>query len=364
VIGHSYGCILAQQYAASEQATKIEKLLLIAPPSNHLFTHSSPLKAYKKYESAVKNIREQIIDKVYGIPELERFDKEEIKVKLLGDEGIYQTIEKNFGSERFIIDSYDELEGGVLEDFGLAGLRLDFFQALRELRNKGWSPIGTPPGRESIERIGRKIGNGLKQFGNRQSNVSKTVRSESETESLYRVFYVIGAYDGTNRRFLKAWLAGGKKDFKADLARTGGKAHVAKRVNKHIEKVGINRADVKSIIPWNPAEYRHGRPTLILNGDADVVTAAGQAEHYFNFGLIGYRILVTFRGVGHDVDLPATNPPSPILDDACQRGDVDPVDCLVASFVELPPKSFFSEAKVLFGALEQEGGRRATIAAA
>src|SRR5438034_5560950 len=171
----------------------------------------------------------------------------------------------------------------------------------------------------------------------------------SETESLYRVFYVIGAYDGTNRRFLKAWLAGGKKDFKAALARTGGKAHVAKRVNKHIEKVGINRADVKSIIPWNPAEYRHGRPTLILNGDADVVTAAGQAEHYFNFGLIGYRILVTFRGVGHDVDLPATNPPSPILDDACQRGDVDPVDCLVASFVELPPKSFFSEATVLFG---------------
>jgi pimeloyl-ACP methyl ester carboxylesterase len=364
VVGHSYGCILAQQYAASEHGTKIEKLILIAPTSNHLFTHSEPLEAYGKYQRAVKNIRTEIIDKVYGIPELERFDKEEIKTKLLGDGGIYDTIEKNFSSERFVINAYDELrERGRLEEFGLAGFRLNFFQALRDLRNKGWSPILTSAGRTMLEEIGRNIDDGLKQRGNGQANVANQVRSESESENLYRVFYVIGAYDGTNKRFLKEWLAGGKKDFRAALARTGGEAHVAKGVNKHIGKVGINRADVKSILPWDPARYQHGRPTLVLDGGADVVTAAGQAEHYFNFALTGYRVLVTFPGVGHDVDLPLVNPQSPILDDACRRGDVDAIDCLVASFTLLAPKFFFSEAKKLFGALEQEGKRSVVTAA-
>jgi pimeloyl-ACP methyl ester carboxylesterase len=365
VIGHSYGCILAQQYAASEHGTKIEKLVLIAPPSNHLFTQSGPLEAYGEYQRAVKNIRTEIIDKVYGIPELERFDKEEIKAQLLGDGGIYDTIEKNFGSERFVIDAYDELrESGVLEDFGLAGLRLDFFEALRDLRNKGWSPLRTP-GREgdSLKESGRKIGNGLKQRGNGQANVANQVRSESESENLYRVFYVIGTYDGTNKRFLKEWLARGKKDFRAALARTGGKAHVANGVNKHIGKVGVNRASIKSILPWDPARYHHNRPTLVLDGGADVVTAAHQAEHYFNFALTGYRVLVTFPGVGHDFDLPHVNPQSPILDDACQRGDVDAIDCVVASFTLLAPKFFFSEAKKLFGALEQEGKRSIITAA-
>jgi hypothetical protein len=323
------------------------------------------LKAYREYQRAVKNIRTQIIDKVYGVPELETFDKEEIKAQLLGDGGIYDTIEKNFGSERFVIEAYEELsEKGVLEDFELAGLRLDFFQALRDLRNKGWSPIlRFSDKRESLVKNGRIIGNGLKQRGNGQANVANRVRSESETENLYRVFYVIGTYDGTNKRFLKEWLARGKKDFRAALARTGGKAHVAKGVNKHIDKVGINRANVKSILPWDPARYQHDRPTLVLDGGADVVTAAHQAEHYFNFGLTGYRVLVTFPGVGHDVDLPVVNPQSQILDDACQRGDVDPIDCVVASFTVLDSKFFFSEAKKLFGALEQEGKRSIITAA-
>ena len=115
VIGYSYGAVLAQQYTKKYPAA-VNKLVLIGPISLDKFKPETAEQAYDEYEREVKEIRVSIINKIY---DLEIFSKElkisdknkgDIKKKLFDDpEGIFDKIEKNFGSEQTVIDNYDIL---------------------------------------------------------------------------------------------------------------------------------------------------------------------------------------------------------------------------------------------------------------
>ena len=88
------------------------------------------------------------------------------------------------------------------------------------------------------------------------------------------------------------------------MKKIGGEAQVNEKeaVNKWLDKLRIPHGT--KIVPWDPAKYPHGVPTLVLKGGADPVTAAGQAEHIFDNALTGPRTLFVFPAVGHDISLP------------------------------------------------------------
>jgi len=75
-------------------------------------------------------------------------------------------------------------------------------------------------------------------------------------------------------------------------------------MQKQAAKLGTLRSE--KICPWDPASYSHAKPTLILTGDADAVTAGGQARYFFETGLAAeQRVLIEFPGAGHSMLLQA-----------------------------------------------------------
>jgi len=58
------------------------------------------------------------------------------------------------------------------------------------------------------------------------------------------------------------------------------------------------------IKPWDPADFKHRVPTLILKGGADPINDLGEAEHFYNQGLKAEGALIEFPGIGHSMALP------------------------------------------------------------
>ena len=309
IIGYSYGTVLAQQYT-HKYPKRVGKLVLVAPLSMHQFASSGT--AYEEYFQDVQRIRGEVLDKLYGRLEvfksIERGTRIAILNQLFGnstDPGVFKRIEDAFGSEQFVIDAYCALrESNLLSKYGVGNYSRRFFEKLRELRKIGWQmPIGTGV-RESQVEMMKVITLGLqprltKELGELEP---ESDCPEFDGQESHRVYYVMGAYDGLNRRFLREWFAAGKLGNLSALRSSGGLAHLEMAINKPLEKVGIE--DNHLIKPWDPANYPHDRPTLILKGGADPVTAWGQAERYYSHGLNGPRTLIEFEGVGHDFYLP------------------------------------------------------------
>jgi pimeloyl-ACP methyl ester carboxylesterase len=357
IVGYSYGAVLAQRYAASEHEDKVAKLVLIGPISLDKFeSPADPIKALEAHENKVQEIRRQIVQKVY---ELEQFgdltqaDKQKIMTELFGthDErrgraeaddrktlGIFRTIERKFGIDQIVIENYGELkERGVLEHFGLLHSR-EFFESLRKLHLYGWQPLKDPePVGEFLEKIGKVIAQelGIGPRVESRRRRQRTERPRSNTPRSLRAFEVIGVYDGINRRFVGEWLAGGRKDFRGAIARSAGQAQAEFWVNKQIQRIGIFDQDIASIAPWNPARHRHSRPTLILKGGADPVTAGTQTEHYLKHAINTKKVvLLSFEGVGHEFILPAIDVNSRIVNRVFQGESIDTLDCIVSAFIE------------------------------
>ena len=135
----------------------------------------------------------------------------------------------------------------------------------------------------------------------------ETERSHNRSLRARSVFSV---FDGLNR-----WIFGMMKRhqrLKEDTCFMGedlrGVANGDLKTNlvmqEEAAKLGL--AKYEKICPWDPELYRHQVPTLILAGDADSVTAGGQAEHFYNCGLTpGERVYIEFPGVGHNMVLQA-----------------------------------------------------------
>ena len=96
----------------------------------------------------------------------------------------------------------------------------------------------------------------------------------------------------------------GRMDLRQIMRSTGGTANTKRKVpiNEWLEKIHIEKNEV---IEPGIRQNTHMRvPTLILDGSADPVTAAGQAEYIFKNALSGHRTLIEFPDVGHDLELP------------------------------------------------------------
>jgi hypothetical protein len=114
--------------------------------------------------------------------------------------------------------------------------------------------------------------------------------------------YVYGVYDGVAR-----WISvmmGEKgcftgKDLNSFANHSGDNKTFGRDQAK---KIGI--VEEEQICPWNPADFRHEVPTLLMKGRRDAVVAGCQTEDFFTNGLKdGRRILLEFRGLGHDMSV-------------------------------------------------------------
>jgi pimeloyl-ACP methyl ester carboxylesterase len=308
IIAWSYGTVLAQQYA-HYYSSKVEKLILLAPLSRHMFNSSA--NAFDEFNEDVRLIHRKSLERILGAKDphfeeqlaLKDGDKEKIVKKIFGDQndpmdkGIFGKTENAFGSIQFVVDEYHNLSRrGILKDYGIDMYGRNFFRKLRQLRLIGSSFLAKQTRADELE-IGKEI----------RDEILDKKRAIDDSLDLHvqrsdRVFYTVGALDGINPRFLKEWLARGRKNLRAALNRSGGEAHIRSGINSGLKKVNIgNREKVK---PWDPAKYRHNVATLILKGEADPVTTGGQAEHLFRNALSGPRTLIEFPGIGHNFRLP------------------------------------------------------------
>src|SRR5262249_6455834 len=132
------------------------------------------------------------------------------------------------------------------------------------------------------------------------------LRSES-VDSSFRAWAVFGIYDGIARWISQLLEREGRTDADGcftdsalqDIA--NGSSLSDRTVFQGIAKK-IGRSSEDKICPWKPARYRHEVETLILTGDADPVTAGGQAMDFYRDGLTpGKRAMIVFPKTGHEM---------------------------------------------------------------
>jgi pimeloyl-ACP methyl ester carboxylesterase len=328
IIAWSYGTVLAQQYTFAHQ-DKVDKLILFGPLSRH-----NVASAGRQFRDQAQNILRDTLEKIYNNPvryddkipdarqkefsDLTKDQKEKIFSSLFGgtdergvfDPGVIARTESAFGSINFVIDRYSDLQKkGELHRYNLHQFSCGFFAQLYRLRFFGW--IGNQTAINEQVAIGAKIRDEIIH----PMKVGKDDCSKAEPSSA-RVSYAMGTLDGINIRFLREWLANGRRDVRDALRKSAGDAHVKRGVNEYVEKLGIGDDDMIGPSPdalgsptkteWDPANYKHGRPTLILKGEADPVTVGDQAEYFHSEALLGPRILIPFPGIGHEFALPET----------------------------------------------------------
>ena len=312
IIGWSYGTVLAQQYAASKYRDKVGKMILMAPRSNEREDLSETAHAVRRetlkkiYESPafepINKEKNEILDEVFG-PETNK--DADANVREASNErvasgtrgGILGEIEEAFGSDKYVIDEYCDLKtNGELKN-GLDRYSLNFFKSLRDLRVFGWKSFpGENNARGDQERIGKviavEINSGLISMLGEQKDEDECIE---HAQGYQRTLYAMQLNDGM-------------------LSKPGNKA----KLNKFIYKLDIDNAE--NMQPWDPAACGQDLPgcmpivpTLILKGEADPVTAGGQAEYVFSRLLRGPRTLLRFPGIGHGFNLPQIEIDTPFL---------------------------------------------------
>ena len=327
IIAWSYGTVLAQQYTFAHQSS-VDKLILFGPLSRH-----NVAAAGRQLRDQTQNILRDNLEKIYSPPaiydqktpdgrqkefsDLTEEQKKQIFYTLFGgtdergvfDPGVIERTEGAFGSINFVIDRYGDLrDKGELHRYNLQQFSCSFFEKLYQLRLVGW--IGNAEAISAQKNIGAKIRDEILY-----PNIVGKEDCSNAVASSARVFYAMGTLDGIDIRFLREWFANGRTDVRDALRRSAGDAHVKRGVNEYVEKLGIgddemSESSVDGLPPqkteWDPAKYKHRRPTLILKGEADPVTVGNQAEYFHSDALLGPRMLIPFPGIGHAFQLPET----------------------------------------------------------
>jgi pimeloyl-ACP methyl ester carboxylesterase len=332
IIGHSYGTVLAQQYA-HKHGEYVEKLVLSAPFSRH--------------HSTKETVQFNSLKKIYDA-EFFKFLKElktsvdvadVINLVATRAQEVSDRAEEEFGSVHFLAEIYGRLLTKDDEATRFISLlkekRLDyslaFFKALRRLRQIGWLPHDEDLAKGSNENVDtvQQLAALLiaKEILEKESDSYSIVqlnkwleyllRRSSDSELLEnltaqvmnaemyfkaghvntpRVFYVVSIYDGLNETILKKVRA--EADVKGAILSLGGNQS---GMNESLCRIAVENDAIKG---WNPKQHIHEVPTLILKGGADPVTQGGQADYVFREALCGKRVLIEFPGVGHSMSLP------------------------------------------------------------
>jgi pimeloyl-ACP methyl ester carboxylesterase len=312
VIGWSFGTILAQRYAHFYR-NSVRKLVLISPLSRHRFADSE--KAFEEYYNEMLDIYRQTLAKIY------KSDKEELQNefgdmkpdeinyildRLFGADSELKQTEEAFGSIQTIIDLYSKLPKAKFPKSQKRSQ--NFYRSLRDLRFCGSNSIDDSA---VIYEAQRLIGKTLRdevlgrnvQTPERRGQDSDSASISGLGQNSHRAYYSFGVQDGINWVFMREHVKGAS--VRNAIHAIGGLAQLnpdgTEVLNEWLEKVGIDAGEV--VRPWDPKRYWNDVPSLILNGGADPVTAAGQAERYYHPDPPGATTLIIFPGIGHNISL-------------------------------------------------------------
>lgn len=361
IYAHSWGTVIAQRYAArygkpKDASPKVRSLILSGPVDRHrtdtraartrmtvdnlkaIFTYYRTQSSANCRCASSSYLQPLVMD--FSDPQITIFDTrlgpsdnfcflptdaaDKISRQL---EKLLSEIDENYGSADFIVDNYAQLKKDDRRFQAAFGkFPIEFFAAVRYLQMSGapekdalvfvadsrnrinaalviayyLSP--DQPSRCSLKR-------GL--FGGTAADCEYCERFKAARGELRlrlggresrRGSYVFGVYDGVARWISvmmneKGCFTG--KDLKQFVNQSGD----AKKFGRdQAKKIGI--VENEKICPWNPADYRHEVPTLLIKGSRDTVVAGCQGEDFLINGLKdGSRVLLEFRGLGHDVSV-------------------------------------------------------------
>jgi pimeloyl-ACP methyl ester carboxylesterase len=317
IVAWSFGAVIAQEYA--EKIPKsVRKLVLISPISRHKFCEKKDV--YEDYYRAMLKIYRRALDEIYTsksevlqneFGDLTSRKRKRILDALFGSEtdpeeiGILKRTEEAFGSISFVIDAYAEIGESEFKNFRLRKYSQTFYAMLRDLRFYGVNSTDGGGIREKQRLIGKVLRDEI--LNGELSVIDRATQLDRYSQGSQRAYYSYGVRDGINWMFLRQHRSRGVSANEAVTA-VGGQAFVGDPASqvygKWLSKVTLEPG--ASIPPWDPADHHHSVPTLILDGQADPVTADGQAMRFFVAGLKGPRTLIRFPGVGHQISIGGT----------------------------------------------------------
>jgi pimeloyl-ACP methyl ester carboxylesterase len=314
VIGHSYGAVVAHEYARNH-GEHVEKVVLSAPivPASLSRPEVSPKKKFATGIPAGQTF--ETLSRIYNRKDFGFLDNDSI-VRFVADRDVRKylvdavralaaSVKGQQLSLTSVINNYSDLQQVLTGDLDYGAA---FFGALRRLGHVGWlaldipyaRPLRTPKVDDTQVECGLVIAKAilLKKFKfslesilNDQRLKDKLTDGENlltQQSSLRtdRSYYLISYNDGLYGRFREN--------------------HIKKGILATDPSIPAFGPQPKEAEPWNNEgeDWTHGTPTLILKGSADPVTEQGEAEYYFNEALTGERVLVEFLGVGHSMALP------------------------------------------------------------
>jgi pimeloyl-ACP methyl ester carboxylesterase len=361
IYAHSWGTVVAQRYAArfgrpKGAPPKVMSLVLSGPVDRHradtqgarsrmivenlkmIFDYyRSPAAAHCQCESSTF-LRTLVTD--FSTPQISPRDnrleptdnfcfmKSDVADNVLKRlEKVISEIDENYGSADLIVDNFDRLEQDKEFNQRFQKLPVEFFAAVRYLQMSG-APVndGLVFVADSRNRINAAllIAHYLTAADGNRCSPKEVLFQAAAAECDYcarlkvaiqeqrasiggrgeslRASYVFGIYDGVTR-----WapqMMGEKGCFSGrDLAKFADGSGSDKRFGRdQVTRVGIVAEE--KICPWNPADYRHEVPALLLKGSRDAVVAGCQAEDFYQNGVgKGRAVLLEFRGLGHDLSV-------------------------------------------------------------
>jgi pimeloyl-ACP methyl ester carboxylesterase len=339
--GESHGAVIAQRYAYKYGTAGVKKLVLVAPPSRSLESHTHRRSLMiTNLEAIIRNHTGRApqngsnkppnhneTDSICDLSFVTDQRIEEIKSKL---NQVLENLDRRYASMSFAMENYAELKKRdasfksfqypeeffkalrILQFYGRPAKNLKFPRAEQPRFNAALllahyltlpeKQLNTRGDRRATLGRNSSIARGLSQdrrsvYEQRLQQAQAELSKNGPTKSR-RAHYVLGVYDGISRWILDVMDRQIENDgfFRSEDIQRSVKGPVAKDLAK---KIGVVPGE--PIYPWNAGYYKHNVATLIIKGDADAVIAGGQAENFFNDGLANKleSILMEFPGMGH-----------------------------------------------------------------
>ena len=331
--GESHGAVIAQRYAYKYGPAAVKKLVLVAPPSRSLESHT--------HRRNVMAANLEAIIRDHGGGNASKSGSSTNELSFVTDQHIReiksalnQTLEeldRIFGSMSFVMENYADLKERdpnlklfpypeeffkalrILQFFGRPGKNLKFRPATEQAHFNAALLVAhylTLPKQQLNAKGDRRVIFGKtpdiikglspdlrvayeKRLKDAQDGISRDPKVKSR-----RAYYIFGVYDGISRWILDVMDRQIENDgfFRSEDIQRFAKGPVAQDLAK---KIGVVPGE--PIYPWNAGYYKHNVPTFIIKGDADPVVAGGQAENFFKDGLANKHdsVLMTFPGMGH-----------------------------------------------------------------
>ena len=354
IYAHSWGTVIAQRYAAKYGNAKVSSLILTGPVDRHRTDTQEArtrmtvdnLRAIFNYYRSQGAANCQCASSAFLRPLVTDFSSPQITIleSRLGPsdnfcflteqsadrivkqlQELIPEIDANYGSADFVVDHFSELKNDSKFQSRFGRFPAEFFMALRFLQMSGApSKEGLVFTSDSRNRINAAllIAHALSaedpsrcnlksqpftaapdcEYCERIRAAREEMRARAGGRESRRGKYVYGVYDGV-ALWISIMMCEKGCFLGKDMAAFATQVSDDKQFGRdQAKKVGV--VDEERICPWNPADFLHEVPTLLIKGSRDAIVAGCQAEDFFSKGLKeGRRVLLEFRGLGHDLSV-------------------------------------------------------------